>query len=46
MLFAMRDKRKIYKKILTQERKEKLGINQQNHSQTSGRGNLIKLDKF
>ena len=33
----MSDKRK-YLKILTQERKEKLGINQQNRFQTSGRG--------
>ena len=27
------------------ERKEKLGINQQNHFQTSGRGSLLNLTK-
>ena len=37
-------KENIYK-ILTQERKEKLGINQQNSFQTSGRGSLLNLTK-
>ena len=37
--------KKICKKILTQERKEKLGINQQNCSQTSGSGSLLNLVK-
>ena len=41
----MRDKRKYIKKVLTQERKEKVGINQQNCSQTNGRANLLNLTK-
>ena len=31
--------------MLTQERKEKLGINQQNRFQISGRGSLLNLTK-
>ena len=38
--------KKIYiKKILTQEIKEKLEINQQNRFQTSGTGSLLNLTK-
>ena len=40
----MRYKRKYIKK-LTQERKEKLEINQQNRFQTRGRGSLLNLTK-
>ena len=40
----MRYKRKYIKK-LTQERKEKLEINQQNRFQTRGRGSLLNLPK-
>ena len=40
----MSDKKNI-QKILIQERKEKLGINQQNCFQTSERGSLLNLTK-
>ena len=44
-LFAMSDNRKYIKEILTQQRKEKLGINQQNRFQTIGKGSLLNLIK-
>ena len=44
-LFAMSDKKKYIKKILKQERNEKLGTNKQNRFQTIGRGSLLNLIK-
>ena len=44
-LIAMSDKRKYIKKSFTQERKEKLEINQQDRFQTIGRGSLLNLTK-
>ena len=41
-LFAMSDKRKYIKNPY---KEEKLGINQQKRSQTSGRGSLLNLTK-
>ena len=35
----------MYKKSLHRKKKEKLGINQQNRFQTSGRGSLLNLRK-
>ena len=35
----------MYKKSLHRKKKEKLGINQQNHFQTSGRRSLLNLRK-
>ena len=45
-LIAMSDKRKYIKKSFTQERKEKLEINQQDRFQTIGRGSLLNLTKI